>query len=246
MLKDTAYTRPSGRVIGFLMLVHMATGLIVPYVLLQPVQADFLGAAAGMDVRVRLCVLLLFIGGVIPVAISAAVWPLVRESRPQLGLWLIALCAANLALQAMENSYWLSMLTVSQDYAQSASDSSLARSLATVVRAGWKWTHYSHLLIVVGWLFTLFLLMLRAGLVPRALAAVGLVTCLLQFTGITLPELGGYSMPMPTLFGMPLGFAILAVSAWLMLRGFSRSQGPPGARADDSVSAAGEVPGRRP
>ena len=43
--------RHAGRIIGMLVLVHLASGLIVPYVLLRPLTtlpAGFLEAAAGM------------------------------------------------------------------------------------------------------------------------------------------------------------------------------------------------------
>src|SRR5688500_12262390 len=98
----TTSPRRLGRITGALMLLHLATGLMVPYILLMPVQADFLEAAAGMEDRVRLSVLLLFVGGVLPVAISTLLWPVVRERTPRLGLWLLALCVANLALQVTE------------------------------------------------------------------------------------------------------------------------------------------------
>jgi hypothetical protein len=63
-------------------------------------------------------------------------------------------------------------------------------------------------------------LLFRHALVPRVLAAAGLVTAVLQFVGITLPVFLNYRMPFPTLFGMPLGVANLALAAWLLVKGF--------------------------
>src|SRR5438094_340182 len=212
-----------GQVIGVLVLVHLATGLIVPYVLLLPLTtapAGFLATAAGMAAKVRLNVLVLFVGGAIPIGISVAAWPIVRERCGRLGLWLLALAVVNFTMQIIENGHWLTMLSVSQAYAEAGpADAARFQSLGIVVRSAWKWAHYSHILVVVGWLFTLYWLLFRCAMVPRVLAAIGMITSVLQFIGITLPAFGGYRMPYPDLFGMPLGLANLALAVWLMAKG---------------------------
>lgn len=229
-----------GRIIGMLLLVHLATGLIVPYVLLLPLQAGFLQTAAEMSAQVRLSVLLLFVGGAVSVAISVAAWPVVRERSYRMGLWLLALSVVNFTLQILENSHWLSMLSVSQGYAEAgAADAEHFQALGIVVRSAWKWAHYSHILVVVGWLFVLYSLLLRSGLVPRALASIGLVATMLHVTGITLPVFLGYRMPFPELFGMPLGLINLALALWLMVKGFKEPHGTLHAEAQRSgVSGA--------
>lgn len=216
--------RNVGRMIGTLLLVHLATGLITPYVLLQPLTAlpaSFLEAAAGMPYRVRVNVLVLFVGGAIPVAISVCVWPIARRYGHALGLWLLTLAAVNLSLQCVENAHWMSMLSLSQAYANAGpADAALFQSLGSVVRSAWKWAHYAHIFIVVDWIFVLYALLYRYALVPRVLAVAGLVTAVLHFAGITLPVFLDYRMPFPTLFGMPLGFANVALASWLLAKGF--------------------------
>lgn len=220
-MTSVTFVKRIGRIIGMLLIVQLAAGLMVPYILLQPVQAGFLEAAAGMSTLIRLCVLTLFVGGAVSVGISVAAWPLVRKRSYALGLWLLVLSVVNFTLQILENAQWLSMLSVSQAYAEAgAADATLYQPLAIVVRAAWKWTHFSHILIVVGWIFTLYWLLFRCAMVPRALAAIGMVTCVLQFIGITLPVFGGYSMGFPAIFGMPLGVANLMLAGWLMAKGF--------------------------
>jgi|CXWL01.1.fsa_nt_gi hypothetical protein len=213
-----------GQIIGMLVLVQLVTGLIVPYVLLSPLTAGsgaFLDTAAGMSVLVRLNVLLLFVGGAVSVGISVAAWPVVRERGYRLGLWLLALAVVNFTLQIIENVHWLSMLSVSQAYVEAgAADAGLFQSLGIVVYSAFRWAHYSHILVVVGWIFTLYWLLFRCAMVPRALAAVGMVACVLQYVGITLPAFAGYSMPPSAFFGMPLGLANLALAVWLMAKGF--------------------------
>ena len=60
----------------------------------------------------------------------------------------------------------------------------------------------------------LFVALWRSALVPRILAALGMLTTLLQITGITLPQFIPYPSPYPTAMGMPLGFVYLAFSVY--------------------------------
>lgn len=214
-----------GRTVGILILVQLATGLLTPYIMLVPLTgspATFLESAARMETQVRLSVLLLLVGGAVPVAASIALWPVVRSHRPRLGLWLGVIAVTNFVLQLVENAHWLWMLSVSQTWAAADSDTGAVLSaLAPVVRSAWRWAHYSHILIVVGWLFLFFSLVYRCRLAPRALPAFGMAVCGLHFAGITLPAFAGYRMPLPELFGMPLGLAILLLGGWLVARGFS-------------------------
>lgn len=220
-----------GQAVGLLLLVQLVTGLILPYVLLLPISTPagaFLDTAAGMAGTVRLSVLILFVGGAASLGIAIAAWPAVREREHRLGLWLLALAVINFTLQLIENAHWLSLLSVSQAYAKAGGggDAEMFQTLALAVHSSFRWAHYSHILIVVGWLFTLYLLLYRSAMVPRSIAAVGMAAALLHFIGITLPAFGGYRMPYPDLFGMPLGVITLVIALWLMAKGFTDSASP--------------------
>ena len=216
--------RRDGRTVGLLLLVQLAAGLVVPYVLLQPLSASgtaFLERAASMAVTVRISVLMLLLGGAVSIAVAVTAWPAVRARRAALGLWLLAFAVANFTLQIVENAQWLSMLSLSQAYTSATGgDDATLRPLAVVVRASWRWAHYSHILVVVGWLFTLFLTVFRCALAPRALGVFGMLCSVLHTIGITLPVFAGYRMAFPEVFGMPLALAILSLAGWLLARGF--------------------------
>lgn len=217
-----------GRTVGVLLLVQLATGLLTPYIILVPLTgppAAFLEAAAPMETQVRLSLLLLVVGGAAPVAATIAIWPAVRAVSPRLGLWLAVIGVTSFVLQLVENAHWLWMLSVSQTWAAADPETgAVLAALAPVVRSAWRWAHYTHILVVVGWLFLLFALVYRCRLAPRPLAMLGIGTCLLHSAGITLPVFAGYRMPGAALFGMPLGVAILLLSGWLMTRGFDSRQ----------------------
>jgi hypothetical protein len=222
-------SKSAGRLVGLLLLVQLTT-LILPYVLLLPVsarQGAFLESAAPMAATIRLCVLILFVGGAVSLGISVTAWPAVRERQQRIGLWLLALAVMNFTLQLIENAHWLSLLTISQSYASAGgSDLGMYQALGIAAHASFRWAHYSHILIVVAWLFTLYLLLYRGALVPRAIAALGMGGAILHFIGITLPAFGGYHMPYPELFGAPLGVTILLAALWLIAKGFANPGSP--------------------
>jgi uncharacterized protein DUF4386 len=216
--------RRSGRIIGLLLLAHLATGLIVPYVMLQqllPLPDGFLASAAAVSLQVRLSVMTLLVGAAVTICIAVAGWPTFRMRSYSLGVWLVALGAVNLSLQVGENAQWLSLMSLSEAFVK-AGPGELARfqSLAIVVRSALRWAHYSHLLVVVAWMFVLFVALYRGALVPRFLAAFGMVGAVGQVAAITMPVLMGYRVPFPTLFGMPLGVFYLAMAVWLLVKGF--------------------------
>jgi hypothetical protein len=70
-----------GRITGILLLVHLAGGLMLPYILIQPVMTapGFLENAAANAVRIRAAVLLLFMSGAITVAVALTALPVFRR-----------------------------------------------------------------------------------------------------------------------------------------------------------------------
>ncbi len=228
-----------GRIVGVLLLVHVAAGLTVPFILLDRLVAPpgFLASAAGAPNQVRAAVLLLFVGSAVPVGIAIAAWPVFRRYSSAMGLWLLALGVAVFSLQAVDNARILSMLSLSQEYAKAgAAKLELFQALAVVVASARKWAHYTFLLVVASWIFLLYSLLYRSRFVPRALAALGLVASMLQIPGVTLRALFGY--PPEMRLAMPLGPAYVALAVWLLVRGFDERHRPLQAEAD-GVEVAG-------
>lgn len=216
--------KTTGRIIGVLCLTHLITGLMTPYILLQTLAASKSSAASAVvnPVQVRLAVMLLFAGGALTIAIAVTAWPVFRQYNRALGMWVVALATANFALQCVEIAGYMTMFTFSQEYAKAAAaDVAVYNAVGVAVRSAWKWAHYSHLLIMVSWMFILFATLWRSGLVPKVLAGLAMLTALMQITGITLPQFIPYPSPAPMAMGVPLAFAYAALSVWLMAKGFS-------------------------
>lgn len=208
----------TGRIIGLLLVVQLA-GLIVPFVLLHPMTtAAFLSNAAGSASQIKVAVFLLFANCALTIGISIAAFPIFREHSSAAAVLLVAVSAIMFSLQAVDNAHLMSMLSLSQQYVQAGGQDELFQTLSESVRATRRWVHYSELLVIDAWIFLLHGLLYRFRLVPRALAAFGLLTVLLHFAGITLPLLLGY--PPVTLLGVSMALSHIALAAWLLTKGF--------------------------
>lgn len=211
-----------GRRLGILFLAHLIIGLTTPYILLdQLARAKTLAATTGVSgFQVRLAVMLLLAGGALTVAIAIAAWPAFRDPARTLGMWVLALATANLALQCIEIAGYMTMFSFSREYANSpAANLATLDLIGLAVRNAWKWAHYSHLFVMVGWMFLVFATLWRTATVPRVLAGLAMVTALMQITGITLPQFIPYPAPPMNVMGMPLAFAYVALSIWLIMKG---------------------------
>ena len=214
--------RNTGRIIGLLLLLHFIAGLTTPYIILRPLGSALDANAIINGSQARLAVMLLFVGGALTIAITVTGWSIFREYSFPLATWFLALAITNFALQCVENAAWMSLFTFSQEYAKAnASDASLFHVTGLALRMIWKWVHYTHLLIMVSWIFMLGVMLWRTAVVPRALALLVPLGSLLQVIGITLPQFIPYPSPAPLLMGLPLGIIYLALAVWLIGRGFS-------------------------
>jgi Domain of unknown function (DUF4386) len=225
--------KSTGRIVGMLLLVHLAAGLILPFVLLDRVRrpAGFLENAAGNSAQLRAAVFLLFVGSAVTIGIALTAWPVFRRHSSAMALWLLALAVAGFSLQAVDNAHILSMLSLSQEYAKAgAAKTELFQALAVVAGSARKWAHYTSLLVAVSWIFLLCSLLYRFRLVPRVLTALGLLGSALQITGVTLRGFLGYSPE--TRLAVPLAPAYVALAVWLMVKGFDERHRPLPAEAE--------------
>lgn len=224
---DVRSRKNIGRTVGALLLLHFATGLIVPFVLLDRVRGDagFLENAAANPGPLRAAVLLLFVGGVIAIGISIRVLPVLSRHGARAALGLVAISVAGFSLQAVDNGALLTLLSLSERYATAdAGDADLVRALDLVVGSARRWAHFVSLLVLGSWILGIFGLLYHARLVPRALAAFGVAGSLLQITGVPLRAILGYT-PDPR-WAMPLAPAYVALALWLIVRGFPEPRAP--------------------
>ena len=218
---DARAHRRTGCTIGVLLLVQLIFAPISNFVLLKPVFAapGFLENAAAHSLQMSLGALLGLAMGAISLGIAIAAFPLFRPLNRTLALWFLALAVASFSLTAVESTTVMSMLSLSQAYARATSvDGELFQGLRVVVASARNWAHYIGLMVAGSMVFVLYAVLCRFTLVPRALAAFGMAAALLQIAAVTMPLFGH---PIVFLMLLPLGLSHLALSAWLVAKGFA-------------------------
>jgi hypothetical protein len=211
--------KSAGRLVGALLFAQLV-GLSLPFILLLPATATgFLDNAAGLASQVKVAVLLLFANGALTIGIAIVAYPVFRTRGQTLALWFVAVSIIWCSVQAVDNAHILSMLSLSQQYAEAGtSNAELFRTLGAAMRATRRLVHYTELLIIDAWFFVFYSALFRFSLVPRGLAAFGLVMVLVHSAAITFPTFVGYSSVPP--LGFSLALSHLAVAAWLVVKGF--------------------------
>jgi hypothetical protein len=206
------------------MLLHLALGLIGPYVVLVPMTAPpggFLEKAAAMEIAARVSVLILIVGALIPMLMAVAAWRIWRARSPAFSRWLLTLAGVNLALQLVENAHWLTMLSVSQAHQAAGAEATGAYEVVAIaVLQAFRWAHYGHILVLVSWILVLFAALGGARLLPRWLARLGMAASVVHLMGIPLAEFMGLRLDTAALWGMPLAFVYVGAACLLIVRGF--------------------------
>lgn len=214
--------RNIGRLIGLALIAQGVLGGMVNFVLFAPVikaPSGFMVNAATHSLQLGVSVLLGFVAAAISVGIAIAALPIFRQYSHALAHWLLALGIVSLALAAVEQSAVLSMLSLSKAYTQAkGADEALFQALRGVVAASRNWQHYTHLFVGGGMYLVLYSLLYRFALIPRVLAAFGLVAVILQMTAVAMPFFG-FGIVM--LMIVPMGLAHLLLALWLTVRGFA-------------------------
>ncbi len=224
MAEPDRSAKSTGRIIGLLVLLQLA-GLIVPFVLLLPLTTgpqNALANAAGFSAQIRVAVFLLFANCALTIGIAIAAFRVFRQYSEAMALWLLIASVVMFLLQAIDNVHVLSMLSLSQQYAQAADQGEFLQTLATAVGATRRWAHLTELLAIDCWIFLFYSVLYRFVLVPRAVAVFGLITVALHFAGIPLRGFLGYG-PIG-LMGVPMALSHIALATWLIAKGFDERE----------------------
>ncbi len=222
-----ASTRVAGRGIGVLLLVQMATGLILSFVLTDAVRRgypSFLETAASSGAIIRAGVVVSVLGAVLTVAIGIWMFQWLEGRSRTLALAFVAVCAISSALDLVHAATILSMLSVSEQYTAAAGvDTALYHAWAIGAASMRRSVHIVQLVGIGAWIFTFYYSLLRHQLVPRPLALLGIAGIMGQFIGVTLMMFLGNS-PI-TYLAMPLAPIHAITAIWIIVRGIDTSPG---------------------
>ena len=210
-----------GRTVGILLL-QLAAGLMLPFILWHSLTTGFPGfltAAAEHSFQIRAAVFISFVGAALTVSLGITALPVFRQYGSAIALWFLVVCVISCTLDLVHGGTVMSMLSLSQQFVSGgAAETGVYQVVGAAVASARRWAHAMQLVAIGGWIFVFYISLLHFGLIPRALAALGLVGILLQFIGVTLMMLLGYSsigqMAMPML---PIQ---IVVAVWLIVKGF--------------------------
>lgn len=214
--------KSTGRTVGVLLLLQLACGLMLPFILWYPLIGGapaFLSDASAKAGQIRAGVFLSFVGAGLTLAIGIHAFPIFRRYSYTLALWFLAACVISCTLDAVQNATVMSMLSLSEAYAKASPvDLGVFQGLGKVTALTRRWVHYTQLLGFGAWILLFYLSLLRSALMPRLLAGLGVIGILLQFTGVTLFGFLGYGSVMQ--MAMPMFPIHVAAGLWLIFRGF--------------------------
>ncbi|SNC77549.1 protein of unknown function [Hymenobacter gelipurpurascens] len=210
-----------GRKVGILLLLQLAAALTLPFILTKPLTVGtpaFLTEVAAHSLQIRGAVLLSFIGSALTVYLGVTTFPLFRRYSPSAALLFIIVCGVSCTLDIVQAGTVMSMLAISNKFMEAgAADSELYQVVGAAVASARRSAHATQLLAISAWMFIFYCSLLRFHLVPRVLAAIGVIGVSLQFTGVTLMMFLGYPAIGP--MAMPLLPIQILVSIWLVVKG---------------------------
>lgn len=210
----------TGRMVGALLLLLIVGGILTNFVLTASLfgEPGFLVAAADNASKISLSALIGVAMGLVSIAVASLLYPVFRQRSQSLGLFYFALVVAGFALTVVENISVMSMLSLSQAYAEAGgAQPELYDGLRIVVKSARNWTHYISLIVSGCTLFVFYIAMFRFKLIPRLLSIIGLLAVLSQLYAVTTPLFG---MDVDFRFIAPLGICEIILAFWLMARGF--------------------------
>lgn len=223
-----------GRTVGILLVVQLIAALTLPFILTKPVTLGspaFLTAVAEHSLQIRCAVLLSFVGSALTIYLGITAFQVFRLYSKSVALLFLVVCAVSCTLDIAQAGTILSMLSISNDFVNSgAANSEQYRVIGAVVASSRRSAHIMQLLAIGAWMFTFYVSLFRFNLIPRVLAAIGLIGVALQFIGVTLMMFLGYGVIGQ--MAMPLLPIQITVAVWLMIKGFNNGAVKPAGVSD--------------
>ena len=171
-----ASTTVAGRGIGVLMLLQMAAGLILSFVLMDAVRKgypSFLETAAASGTTVRAGVAFSVLGAGLTLAIGIAMFRVLEARSRPLAILFLAVCAISSTLDLVHGATILSMLSAAEQFTAAAgSDTALYHAWGIAAASMRRSAHIAQLIGIGAWIFVLYYSFLRHGLIPRPLSCV--------------------------------------------------------------------------
>jgi hypothetical protein len=226
LLNQDAKNRFSnGRTVGILLLLQLITALMLPFILAKPITVGspgFLTAVIDHSFQIRSAVVITFIGAALTVCLGITVFQVFRRFSRSIALLFLIVCTISCVMDLMHAATILTLLSISDRFVTSgAANSELYEVVGAAATSARRSTHIAQLVAIGAWMLVIYISLLRFRLIPRVLAAIGVLGVALQFTGVTLMMMLGY--PAIGEMAMPLLPIQITVGVWLIIKGFDSS-----------------------
>jgi len=215
------HARRVGRWVGGAMFANFCLELVSNFKLQSDLFAGegFLPNAASHPITIGSIIVLGALSGLLSIWIAATMWSRCGRAFPGLAGTYFALAAGLFAASVLELSTFIAMRTLSELYVAAGADAGARFDTArAVVRGLRNGMHFTGKLLDGVEVLAFYLLLFRAGLLPRWLSVSGIATAVLQMASVALPLFGGN-----VIYGMlaPLGVVYLVTFCWLIFKGFA-------------------------
>jgi hypothetical protein len=227
--------RNAGRTIALALFVQVVLSPPVYFRWMRPAtSSDFLASAAASADTVRLGMLVTFVLGAMTIIASVAAYPIIRKHSERLALAYCGMALVGFATLTADTVALRNLLTLSIEFARPGAPAELLQTLATIGRANWISAHYTNLTIAHATAFLFFVILFRFALVPKALAALGMVASAVSTTTVASTLM---AQPIPFNRGvMPMAIMTIALIIWLSFRGLADR--PTDGRTPDGIVLA--------
>ncbi len=211
----------TGRITGALLLFVFVSGILIFQVLQGPVlfSDDFLTTTSENANQVIASIVLGIFSGIVTIVIATLLLPIFKRYSMHLAYLYLAFCILNFIAIMIDNVSVLSMLELSKEYVGNGGESASTILESFVSEMHW-WTHYMYLLISCFPVFILYVTLYISKLVPRVIAAFGILAVVLMFIE-QVCSIFGHSISMNML--LPMGLIQLILPLWLLFKGFNAS-----------------------
>ncbi|EDP69754.1 hypothetical protein FBALC1_09492 [Flavobacteriales bacterium ALC-1] len=207
----------TGRITGILLLFVFISGILIFQFLQGSVlfSDDFLTTTSENSNKIISSTLLGIFSGITSIVIATLLLPIFKRHNSYLAYLYFAFCILNFIAIMVDNVSVISMLEMSNEYANNENDSSV-KILETLVYQRHRWTHYFYLLISCFPVFVLYFTLYVSKLVPKIISIFGIFAVLLMFIEELL-SIFGHSISMDLLF--PIAIIQLTLPIWLIFKG---------------------------
>jgi hypothetical protein len=212
-----------GRTVGILLLLQLIAALTLPFILSKPITVGspaFLTAVTEHSFQIRFAVGLSFVGAALTVWLGITAFQVFRHHSHSVAVLFVVVCAVSCILDLVHAGTIMSMLSISDRFvASGGANSELYEVVGASSAIARRSAHITQLIAIAAWMSVFYLSLLRFQLIPRWLAAVGVLGVTLQFIGVTLMMFLGLRVIGE--MAMPLLPVEITVGLWLIIKGFN-------------------------